>query len=397
MDLLFLVGMGVALGFIGGKISNKLKLPAVTGYIIIGVFLGSSFFNILDLNTLNRIGIITDLALGIIAFVIGNELRLSILKKMGKIIITILFFESIATFVLVTIGVYLLTRNMALSLILGSLGVATAPAGTFIVLDEYKAKGPVTNTLLAIVSLDDSIAIVIFSFAAAFAKHLVNIDIEEKTTFLSNLQQPLIEIGGAIVLGLILGIVVSYIAKKLHNKRELLVIALAAILICTGLSNVLHFSSILANMVLGMVISNLFLFAGKRIFETIYDITLPVYIAFFVLAGAHLQIGLLPKMGLLGLVYILTRSLAKIGGASLGASLSKAEPNIRKYLGFGLFTQAGVAVGLAMIVAREFGFCEEIAVITINTITATTIILEIIGPIGVKYVITKSGERGKAK
>lgn len=395
MNLLLLIGIAIALGFIGGKMSSKLKLPSVTGYIIIGIFLGPSFINILGLNLLNRMGIITDFALGVIAFVIGNELRLSILKKMGKIIITILFIESIATFILVTFGVYLLTRNIALSLILGALGVATAPAGTFAVLDEYKAKGPLTNTLLAIVSLDDSLAIVIYSFAAALAKLLVTT--EEKITFQSSLQGPLIEIGGAIVLGIILGIMLSYVTRKLHNKSELLVISLAAIFICTGLSDVLHFSSILANMILGIIVSNIFLFPGRRILETIHDITLPIYVIFFVLAGAHLQIGLLPKMGLLGIVYIFARSLAKISGSSLGAFLSKAEANIQKYLGFGLFSQAGVAVGLAMIVAREFRFCREIATVIINTITATTIILEIIGPIGVKYVITKAGEIGKGK
>ncbi len=395
MDLLLLIGITIALGFMGGKISNKLKFPAVIGYIIIGIFLGPSLFGIFDLGLLNRMGMISDFALGLIAFSIGNELRWGILKKFGGKITTILFVQAIATFILVAFGVYLLTQDVALSLIIGALGVATAPAGTFVVLREYKAKGPLTNTLLAIVGLDDGIAIIIYGFASALAK--LSISGKERITLQNTFQGPLIEIGGAVVIGIILGIALSYVARKLHERSELLTISLVAILICTGLSNIFHFSSILANLVLGITTANIFLLTGKRIFDVLEGIASPIYIAFFVLAGAHLQVGLLPKMGLLGLVYILTRGFGKIGGASLGAYMSKAEMNMRKYLGFGLLSQAGVAIGLAMVVQREFGLYGELAAVTITTITATTIIMEIVGPLGVKYAITKAGEIGQGK
>lgn len=395
MDLLLLIGITIALGFIGGKLSNRLKFPAVIGYIVIGILLGPSLFGIFDLTLLNRMGMISDFALGLIAFIIGGELRLGILKKMGKTVMSILFVESMCTFILIALGTYLLTRDTSLSLILGALGVATAPAGTFIVLREYKAKGPLTSTLLAIVGLDDGMGIIIYGFASAFAK--LSISGNEKITIQNTFEGPLIEIGGAVIMGIILGIALSYVARKLHERNELLTISLVAILTCTGLSNIFHFSSILANLVLGMTTANMFLLTGKRILEVIEGITPPIYIAFFVLAGAHLRIGIIPKMGLLGLIYILARSIAKIGGASLGAYLSKAPANIQKYLGFGLFTQAGVAIGLAMVVQREFGLYGELATIAITTITATTIILEIIGPLGVKYAITKAGEIGQAK
>ena len=395
MDLLLLIGITIALGFMGGKVSNKLKFPAVIGYIIIGIFLGPSLFGIFDLGLLNRMGMISDFALGLIAFSIGNELRWGILKKFGGKITTILFVQAIATFILVAFGVYLLTQDVALSLILGALGVATAPAGTFVVLREYKAKGPLTNTLLAIVGLDDGVAIIIYGFASALAK--LSISGKERITLQNTFQGPLIEIGGAVVIGIILGIALSYVARKLHERSELLTISLVAILICTGLSNIFHFSSILANLVLGITTANISLLTGKRIFGVLEGIAYPIYIAFFVLAGAHLQVGLLPKMGLLGLVYILMRAFGKIGGASLGAYVSKAEMNMRKYLGFGLLSQAGVAIGLAMVVQREFGLYGELAAVTITTITATTIIMEIVGPVGVKYAITKAGEIGQGK
>jgi len=395
MDILLLIGITIALGFIGGKVSNKLKFPAVIGYIIIGILLGPSLFGIFDLGLLNRMGIISDFALGLIAFIIGEELRVGMLRRMGKTIITILVAECLFTFILIGLGIYLLTRNTSLSLILGALGVASAPAGTFMVLREYKAKGPLTSTLLAIVGLDDGVAIIIYGFASAFAK--LSISGKERITLQNTFEGPLAEIGGAIIMGIILGIALSYVARKLHERDELLTVSLVAILTCTGLSNIFGFSSILANLVLGMTTANIFLLTGKRIFGVIEGIASPIYIAFFVLAGAHLQIGLLAKMGFLGLIYILARILAKIGGASLGAYLSKAQANIQKYLGFGLFTQAGVNIGLAMVVQREFGVYGELAAVTITTITATTIVLEIMGALGVKYAITKAGEIGQSK
>lgn len=391
MDLLLLIGITIISGFIGGKLSQKVKLPAVTGYIITGILLGPSLFQIFHLDTLNKMGIITDFALGIIAFIIGSDLELSNLKKIGTTIISILLIESFATFILISLGIFLLTRNIALSLILGSLGVATAPAGTFVVLKEYHAKGPLTTTLLAIVALDDSVAIVVYSFVSAFIKLLVN---GTHITIQNIIQGPLIKIGLALVFGFLLGVLLGYLKSRIKNVRELYIIYISSIFICTGLANVFHFSLILSNLVVGITVSNISVLPEKRTSQIFPNITLPIYILFFVIAGAHLQIRLLLQMGLIGLIYILTRSIAKIGGSWLGAYISKANLNIRKYIGFGLFTQAGVAIGLAMIVARDFGFAGKLASISINTITATTIILEIIGPIGVKYAITKSGESG---
>jgi Kef-type K+ transport system membrane component KefB len=185
--------------------------------------------------------------------------------------------------------------------------------------------------------------------------------------------------------------------KKLHNRNELLTISIGTIFVCTGISNIFHLSLILSNMVMGVTVSNISLLSARRTFDAVQGITSPIYIAFFVLAGAHLQIGLLPKIGLLGIVYVLLRSFSKIGGNFLGAYVSRADINIRKYLGIAMLTQAGVAIGLAMIVQREFGVYENITTMVINTIMAATIIFDIIGPIGVKYAVEKTGESGRLK
>jgi Kef-type K+ transport system membrane component KefB len=395
MDLLFLLGVVLVLGIVGGKILNKLKFPAVVGYLVVGIFLGPSVFGLFRLDLLDRMGIITDFALGIIAFIIGNELRWGLLKRLGGKIITILFVQATATFILITFGVWLLTHNFALSLILGSLGVATAPAGTVVVLQEFKAKGPLTTSLLAIVGLDDGLALIIYGFASALA--IFSIGGSKGASLQSVLEWPLLRISGAVVLGIILGLALSYVVRRRYDKNEILTYSLGGILICTGLAGLFNFSIILATMVLGMTVANTFSLSGRRTFEAIQSITIPIYVAFFVLAGAHLQLGLLPKMGILGLIYILTRAFGKIGGASLGAYISKAEMNLRKYLGFALLSQAGVAIGLAMIVQREFGIYGELAAVTITIITATTIIHEILGPVGVKYAIAKAGEIGQGQ
>ena len=393
MDILFFIGIAIICGFIGGKFTNRLKFPAVAGYLIAGLILGPSFLNIFKLRLLDNLGVFNDVALALVAFIIGSQMRLDVLRKMGKGIITIILSESFGAFLLVFVGVYLFTHKLHLALIFGAMAPASAPAGTAVVLQEYKAKGPLTNALYAVVGLDDGLAIMIYAFAAAFAKLSITGGVD---SFLHIIKGPLIEILGAIVLGGILGIGFGYFSKNLRDKREVLSITFAAIIICAGLANYLHFSLILANLSLGMIFANLYLFANRRSQEALDFISLPIYTIFFVIAGAHLQIGLLPAMGLIGIIYMACRSFGLVGGAFLGATLAKSEEVIRKYLGLGILSQAGVAIGLAIMATREFSLLGErgkdLALLVINTIAATTIVFEIIGPIATKIAISKAGE-----
>jgi Kef-type K+ transport system membrane component KefB len=275
---------------------------------------------------------------------------------------------------------------------------ASAPAGTAVVLQEYKAKGPLTNSLYAVVGLDDGLAIMIYAFASGLAKVFIT---GSDISFMNIIAKPSIEIGGAIILGSIMGLILGYFIRKRYNKNEILVIALGNILLCTGLAKYFNLSLILANLSLGMVFANNFLLANRRTYRVIQSITLPIYIVFFVIAGAHLQINLLPAMGLLGLIYIICRIFGLVGGAYFGATISRSAPVIRKYLGLGILSQAGVAIGLAILATREFGSLSaagrDLALVVINTIAATTIIFEIIGPIATKFAISKAGEIERAK
>lgn len=398
MDALFFVGIAIFCGFMAGRLSNRLKFPAVVGYLVAGLILGPSFLNIFNLQLLDNLGVFNDVALALVAFVIGSQMRLGVLRRMGKGIITIILSESLGAFLLVFAGVYFLTHKLHLALIFGAMAPASAPAGTAVVLQEYKAKGPLTNALYAVVGLDDGLAIMIYAFAATLAKLSITGATE---SFLHILKGPVVEIIGAIVLGGILGIGLGYFIRKIRDKKEVLAISLAVVFICAGIANYFRFSLILANLSLGIVFANLYLAASRRTIETIDFISLPVYAIFFVIAGAHLQISLLPAMGLLGLIYIICRSLGLIGGAFFGATASKSEPVIRKYLGLGILSQAGVAIGLAIMATREFSSLgaagKDLTILVINTIAATTIVFEIIGPIATKFAIRRAGEIGKLK
>ena len=395
MDVLFFIAIAIIFGFIGGKLVRQIRLPGIVGYLIAGLILGPSFLDVFNLPLLDKLSIFPGFALSMIAFIIGSEMKLSTLKEMGRGIMVITLLESFGAFLLVATGVYLLTQKLYLALIFGAMAPASAPAGTVAVLHEYKAKGRLTNALYAVVGLDDGLAIMIFALAVALAKLLLT---GGTISAVSVIKGPIFEIIGSIILGAAVGIITGYFSRKVPGEDGILAISLGGILVCAGIANYLHFSLILANLSLGMVFVNLFPAQNRKAYRAIQSISLPIYIIFFFLAGASLQIKLLPTMGFLGLVYVVCRIGGLVGGAFLGAKLSRQNAIIRKYLGLGILSQAGVAIGLAVLAAEEFDSLgavgQSLAVAVVNTIAATTIFFEVIGPIGTKFAISKAGEIG---
>jgi len=395
MDALFFIAIAIIFGFIAAKLVHHLNLPGVVGYLIAGLIFGPSLLNVFTPSLLSQLSVFTSLALSLVAFAIGSEMKLSTLKEMGKGIGVIVLLESFGAFLLVATGVYLLTGKLYLALVFGAMAPASAPAGTVAVLQECKAKGRLTNALYAVVGLDDGLAIIIFALALALAKTLLT---GGEISVVTILEGPLFEIFGSIVLGVVVGVITGYSAQKLAVEDSPLAVALGGILVCTGVANYLHFSLILANLTLGMVFVNLFPAANQKAYQAIQSISLPIYIIFFFVAGAHLRIKLLPSMGILGIVYMLCRIGGLMGGAFVGATVSKQNAIIRKYLGLGILSQAGVAIGLAVLAGSEFRPLgqggQSLAATVINIIAATTIFFEIIGPIGTKFAVSKAGEIG---
>lgn len=398
MNVLLLAGVAILFGLLGGEGIKKIKTPQVVGFIVMGVILGPSLFNFIKTADVESVNMISSFTLGVIGFGIGQELKLSSLRKLGKSIISIVVFEALGAFLLVGIGVALLTKSVATGLIFGALASATAPAATVDVLYEYKSKGPLTQTLLAVVGIDDAIALILYGFASSLAKSILKGS--GGISLYDVLVQPLVEIGGSILVGTIIGLAFSYIARKVQNQNKIFTITIGTILLSCGVANLLHLSLILTNMTLGIVLVNFAPFSSRRIANVMNGFTAPLYIFFFSLVGARLNIGMLPHIGLIGILYIILRSGGKFAGTFFGAKISNAEDSVKKYLGFALFSQAGVAIGLAISASHElvkFGPAgEHLGSMAINIIAATTFIVQIIGPPFVKFAIVKAKEVGKA-
>lgn len=400
-----------------GKGMKWIRLPSIIGFMLIGVLVG----NILNLGILDKIHItapkgfldslsfIPEIALALVALTIGLELSLISLKKQGLGIVSIIFAESLGAFFLVTIGVYLLTRSWPLALLFGAIAPASAPAGTVAVIQEYRAKGPLTKALYAVVGFDDGLGIIIFGFAAAIVRTiLLNEAGESSDSTLMVLFSPIKEILFSIIIGAAAGMILCILGRRLKNQRDLLILVIAFIFLITGICKLLHLSLILTNMITGMIIVNTqprgFV---QQIGDELGNIMPLIYVIFFTLAGANLHLMALPSLGLLGIIYIVTRSAGLVIGSRIGAMIGKVEDTIKKYLGLGILSQAGVAIGLSLIVKNEFTGMgkivetvgdtvvrtgDSIGATIITTITATCIFFEVIGPILTKIALTKAKE-----
>jgi len=414
LPLLFtLVGAMLIVCFYAGKLIKKTSLPSLIGYMLVGALFGPSFKHFgLELFTESvreSLSFITQVALGFVAFSIGSELSIKSLKRLGNGIVWIIFSESFAAFFVVTGLIYAITRDLPMALIFGSMAPASAPAGTVAIIQEYKAKGSLTQALYAVVGFDDGLAIIIFGFAAAVSKSLLLAETPGHVSegFFQMLKAPTLEIILSIAVGTVLGFLFCQLVRFIKNSRDMLIIVFGIVTLATGLSMMWHLSLILTNMVIGFVLIN------TRRESLVHRVTAPLleimpltFVLFFCLAGAHLQLAALPSLGIIGIAYILGRSGGLIGGARLGAMLGHVEEKIKKYVGLGILSQAGVAIGLALIVNAEFAGLgavtdgvshgSQIGVKVITTITATCLVFEIIGPILAKYALGKAGELGKA-
>ena len=352
MHILFTLGFIMALGLAGGRLFERFGIPQVVGYIVVGVVLGDSVFHFLSLKTLDDLSPLTSMALAFIGFMVGGELKYSLFQKYGRQFFSILLFEGLLAMLLVCTLTILLTKNIPLGILLGALSSATAPAATVDVLWEYRSKGPLTSTILAIVALDDGLALFLYGFAFSFANALVtggglNIRIM--------VLQPLTEIFGSLLLGFLISLIIDFVLRWIKTSDDQLIINVAALLLASGIAKHFDLSLILTNMAVGLTLTNLHPDRNESNFEVVKRFVPPIYIIFFLFVGARLQLGLLPSMGILGVLYVLGRTIGKWAGSFLGATISGAPLTVRKYLGFALFSQAGVAVGLALDIYQHFG------------------------------------------
>ena len=408
ISILTLLGAVTIAGFYIGLAAKRVNLPAIIGYMILGAILGPSVLNIFDEHSIRQLSFLSEIALGFVAFTIGSELSLSSLKRIGSGIIIVMFAESVMAFLTVTAAIYALTRDLPLSIIFGAMAPASAPAGTVAVIQEYKAGGSLTKSVYAVVGFDDGLAVIIFGFAAALSKNLLIAECSNTaTSILPALWTPVLEISLSLILGGFIGIIFSRIIGKLHNSRDIFIILFGIVFLTTGLSIHWNLSYILANMMVGFVLVNDQSEAVVQSVRTPLGEIMPlVFLLFFCLAGAHLRISAIPALGGIGVIYILGRSAGLTVGAYWGAKLGRLEKKIQKYLGFCILSQAGVAIGLSLIVNNDFSqiaaeynlpHAAKIGAIVLATITATCIFFELIGPVLAKFALTRAGEISKIK
>ncbi|MEN3189949.1 MAG: cation:proton antiporter [Atribacterota bacterium] len=404
MNSILSVGLLLVIGFFGGLIARKFKLPTISGYIIIGMCL--SLFHVIPKELINGdLNIIVEISLGIIGYLVGGTLNFGIIKRYGKQIILITFTQLMGAWILVTVLLAFLTpliikldiphpsfyqTYLPLAIIIGAISCATAPAATIAVIREYKASGPLTNTLLAVVVLDDALCIMAYALGLNIAKILTG-DFGSIPWY-KIVIHPILDITGSIILGTVLGFGMVYLIRFADTQKRLLVIIFGMILLCVGTAKTFNISNILANMVMGFVVTNRTK-PNENAFEVIDDIDDVVFAMFFTLAGANFDLGVMKSAGILSLLIVVGRCSGKYVGARIGATISNAPSVIKKYLGFGLLPKAGVTVGLALLAKQHLTFSgTKIGNIVLSAILASVIINELIAPPLTKYALIKSGE-----
>jgi Kef-type K+ transport system membrane component KefB len=385
-----ILGLGFILfaGLLSAKLIKKIKLPAVTAYLLLGIFIGPSLLKLVPVGILGASGLISNIVLGIIAFGIGQNFSRYHLRRIGKTVVWISVLEACGAWVLVTSIFYLILRQpFYLSLLFGAIASATAPAATVMVIREYRAKGNFTDTLLGVVAIDDAWCLIIFAISLAISQAIYAHNLAAfflAKVFFSSLSS----IFGAFILGAFLAIVLSVFYRFVRTPTELLILTLGIVFLNIGIAIWLNLSVLLANMFLGAALVNLNRYSFK-FFDSLKVIDSPLFLLFFVLAGASLEINILGKLSIIGLSYLIFRVAGKVIGASLGAKISNAAISVRKYLGFGLIPQAGVALGCALVAKSDF---PQVGNMIFTTIVATTVIYELIGPLCTKYALKKAGD-----
>ena len=386
LDLLLKISIVLLVGALGGRVAKIFNLPNVSGYLVAGLFLGPSFIKLVSSQDIEAYSSINELALAAIAFSIGSEFVIKDMLKLGKSIIIITLAEVVgAVFIVFATMFYIFNQPFAFSVVIASMSAATAPAATLLVIRQYKAHGPLTKTILPVVALDDVFGIIAFGIAMSLATLTMG---QQDFSIYNMISRPLIEIGGSGLLGFIMGILLVLVAKKSAGHDELQLITLVTIGVATGLSNLLSLSPLLTCIVIGTTLVNMKQ-NSKRVFDSINGFIAPVYVLFFTLAGASLDLSILLSVGMLGVAYVIARASGKIIGAWVGAKSVKADPMVTKNLGYALLPQGGISIGLLVIVRSQL---PEYAANIGTIIMFSVLIYEVTGPIFAKLAIQKAGE-----
>ena len=409
MQSLVSLSIAILAGLLLSRLAKLLKLPAVTAYLVAGILVGPyvlGAFGVEGLGFVSRSDVksyelLSDVALGFIAFSIGNEFRVSQLKKIGKQATVVGIFQAVFTTLVVDgvlIGLHFIIPDklpLDVAIVLGAIASATAPAATLMVVKQYKAKGKLTDILLPVVAIDDAVGLVLFAISFGVAKAVGSC---EAISLLSVLVEPLLEVVLSLILGTAMGFAFNFCERFFHSRSKRLSVSVTFVLLTVGLSMLkfevfgIHvaFSSLLVCMMLGTVFCNVCDFS-EELMDRVDRWTAPLLVLFFVISGADLQLSVFSEITVLiiGIVYILSRSLGKYFGAGISSRMTGCDSSIVKYLGVTLLPQAGVALGMAMQAQRDLG---ENGILISNITLFAVLIYELIGPMLTKISLVRTGD-----
>jgi Kef-type K+ transport system membrane component KefB len=389
---LLILGLLMATGLAGGLLANRIGLPRVAAYVAAGVLFSPALLGTpLGIRLENWTEPLTTLALGIIAYLIGGSITVKQLRRLGTTILSTALIAALGAMATVFLVLYFLipeaTDGVVLALALATIATTTAPAATVAVIHQYRARGPFSSTLLGVVAIDDVLGILFFSLMLVFVTG---------DSLGTGLGTAFYEIVGSLVLGILTALATVYVRRQIQQREMLIPLIIGAILLVVGLAQLLHLSILLAAMTLGFTARWITRSVGERLFAPVEYMEETVFLIFFTLAGAHFEPGVF--VGNIGLVllYFSGRIVGKMGGAYLGARLSAAPVVTRNWLGLALIPQAGVAVGLALILSHHPAF-QSSGQIIINVILGTTLLYELFGPLGTRFALKQAGELGKKR
>jgi len=394
--IVFSVGLLLFTGYFFGKLANKVKLPAITGHIVAGLILGESVLHLFPHTIALQLNSVTEIALGLIAITIGAEFDLVRLRKTGSRILIITLFEALFAFIAVFFALWAFGVDLRYALLLGAIATATAPAATVIIVRELRARGPFVDHLYGVVAFDDSVCVILFSIIfAVISPMLMGGAVTGYGVFIG-IGHALGEILLSSLLGLAAGFVFHFIVRKKHQPNEILIVSIAIIFLATSIAIALGLSLLIANMMLGATLVNLSS-KNRRVFHVLEPITPPIFALFFILAGTELNLKVFTQVQVvfMGMIYLVARFAGKYSGAYTAAVLTKAPAAIRKYLGFCLFPQAGVAIGLVLFVQTSPVLMEappavqSMLVLIVNVVLFSIFINELVGPSITRFGVTK--------
>lgn len=384
MTTTLFVSLLLLVGLTGGWLTSKINLPSVTGYILSGLILGPSVLNIITGDVYNSLGFVNELALGILAISVGTELHRDMIKRLGRDLTILSVANTLLSFALTTAFTYFLGLPITYALVLGALSMTVSPSGVVSMVKETRARGEMTQTLLGLVAFDNLITIIVFGIVVAFVTSVGNTDANNLTLILS----VFLDIIFAGLIGLGVGLFVAFFIRQMLPNDRLLVIIGAAILFNSGIATVLTLSPILINIVAGATITNL---TNRRglVSEVISRMELPIFVVFLTLAGAHLDIAIFARVGLIGMAYIGGRLIGKVLGAFAASHVTSLSQKSRQNIGLSLLPQAGIAIGLATIAEQSVPGAKGVLT---GVVLTGVVFFEIVGPLILARALKNTGE-----